>query len=349
MSSQNFVFPPPPPPPPQVGPQQFPPYSQPSYQQSYGAQGFGSGGYRGRGRGGGFRGSRGASNYAGQPPRNNGYSGNSNNPGAPTNGYTAGNYPLPNYPPVQQPQYPSQIHNGNRYGTPSDYSNGPANNHYNTPNQFYRPGPSNSRPPLQQPYQPADTTSVVMGPPIRMGFDRERSSHHSNHHSPGSQVQPYSQVTPQNRGSYPIPEQPINLPHQLQNSSTDPRLARHSPPNSFPGNRGRGHKRVHSDAFGPKHRTPLRAPAPPAVPSFGNPLPIKPPVPQENGKKPRKKKRKHNQLGLTPKAEEHESSEEEEEEDVDEEAKLAASQSGTIGEAPQGYKPPHDAQRYYFD
>jgi len=50
---------------------------------------------------------------------------------------------------------------------------------------------------------------------------------------------------------------------------------------------------------------------------------MKPPVPQERPAKRGKKKRKHNQLGLTPKTEEHESSEEEED-DIDEEARLAA-------------------------
>lgn len=95
-----------------------------------------------------------------------------------------------------------------------------------------------------------------------------------------------------------------------------------SSPNPFPGNRGRGQKRGHSDAFGKPRASNPRTPAAPAVPSFGNPLPVKPPVPQENGRKPRKKKRRTNQLGLTPKAEEHESSSEEE--DADEESKLAA-------------------------
>ncbi|KAL8630211.1 hypothetical protein Q9189_004053 [Teloschistes chrysophthalmus] len=64
----------------------------------------------------------------------------------------------------------------------------------------------------------------------------------------------------------------------------------------------------------------------PAVPQFGNPLPVKPPNSQpladqvEAKKTKKKKKRRVNQLGLTPKAEEHVSSSEEE----DEEAKLAA-------------------------
>lgn len=69
-----------------------------------------------------------------------------------------------------------------------------------------------------------------------------------------------------------------------------------------------------------------RTPAPPAVPSFGNPLPSKPPPAADATRKPKKRKRKQNQLGLTPKTEEHESSSEEE--DVDEESKLAQAGPG---------------------
>ncbi|KAJ6013985.1 hypothetical protein N7540_008576 [Penicillium herquei] len=76
----------------------------------------------------------------------------------------------------------------------------------------------------------------------------------------------------------------------------------------------------HASAFNKPTPAP-KVPAPPAVPSFGNPLPCKPPPAADATRKPKKRKRKHNQLGLTPKTEEHESSEEEE--DVDEEAKLA--------------------------
>ena len=81
-------------------------------------------------------------------------------------------------------------------------------------------------------------------------------------------------------------------------------------------------KRDHFSAFGKPQSTGPRTPAPPAVPSFGNPLPSKPPAPSDATRAPKKKKRQHNQLGLTPKTEEHESSEEED--GVDEESKFAS-------------------------
>ncbi|EZF71225.1 hypothetical protein H105_06630 [Trichophyton soudanense CBS 452.61] len=89
-------------------------------------------------------------------------------------------------------------------------------------------------------------------------------------------------------------------------------------------------KHTHTQAL--THRPPKRqhdtafTTAPLPVPSF-NTLPSKPPPVQAQTKgqanpaRPRKQ-RKHNQLGLTPKTEEHESSESEAE-DVDEEAKFA--------------------------
>jgi hypothetical protein len=83
-----------------------------------------------------------------------------------------------------------------------------------------------------------------------------------------------------------------------------------------------GHKRTYSSSFEKPTSTVPRAPAPPAVPSFGVPLPAKPPQPTDTKKTSKKKKRKFNQLGLTPKTEEHESSAEED--DVDEEARFAA-------------------------
>lgn len=91
-------------------------------------------------------------------------------------------------------------------------------------------------------------------------------------------------------------------------------------------------KRDHSSAFGKPHPAGPRLPAPPAVPSFGNPLPSKPPPPSETMRAPKKKKRQHNQLGLTPKTEEHESSEEEE--GVDEESKFVSRGDGVGITAP---------------
>lgn len=86
-------------------------------------------------------------------------------------------------------------------------------------------------------------------------------------------------------------------------------------------------KRDHSSAFNKPQSTAPRTPAAPAVPSFGNPLPLKPPPVADStaNRKAKKRKRKHNQLGLTPNTEDHESSEEEA--DEDEESKLAQSGS----------------------
>lgn len=101
--------------------------------------------------------------------------------------------------------------------------------------------------------------------------------------------------------------------------------------NSHPGGNNftkHGHKRAYSSAFEKPTTSAPRTPAPPPVPSFGNPLPAKPPPPVDaTRKQPKKKKRRFNQLGLTPKTEEHESSEEED--DADEEARFVSSSSGS--------------------
>lgn len=81
-------------------------------------------------------------------------------------------------------------------------------------------------------------------------------------------------------------------------------------------------KRVYDTAFGDmqRHNAPAhRAPLP--VPSFGAPLPSNPAAPIHATQKPGPQKKKHNQLGLTPRADEQDSSGTDE--DVDEEEKLA--------------------------
>ncbi len=94
-------------------------------------------------------------------------------------------------------------------------------------------------------------------------------------------------------------------------------------------NRGRGQKRGHGEAFGRSGIQRLRTQVAPAVPSFGDPLPVppRPSLAQESSNKHVKKKRKANQLGLTPKVEEFGSSDEEDD-DVDEESKLASGAGG---------------------
>ena len=82
---------------------------------------------------------------------------------------------------------------------------------------------------------------------------------------------------------------------------------------------GDSQKRMHADVFGSTYSALSKPVAPPSVPSFGAGLPEKPLAAVDNGGRPKKKARKQNQLGLTPKTEDHESSEEE---DNDEESKL---------------------------
>lgn len=102
------------------------------------------------------------------------------------------------------------------------------------------------------------------------------------------------------------------------------------------GSANRGNKRTHANAFQPHAQQPsaLRSTAAALpVPSFGLPLPSRPPVAADaNRKSNKRKKRKHNQLGLTPRSYDHESTssddddndneDEDEDHDVDEESKL---------------------------
>ena len=329
MSNQQFHFPPPPPPPPQA-----PIYDPQPPDRSRG--GFndrsnrGSSGHHGRGRGNNRGGSRGgyagnlghASGYGGYPPRDQrGGTGPNNQP----NNYGGGSYPLPDYPKVQQPHYPPSVYNA--YNQPA--AQYPPSQPYPHPHyQSYPSYPTNGQPsapaydaalqnhpygyaPPSHSVQPRTSghasQPVMMGPPIHIGHDGR----------------PTDQRAP------PFGYHDIRNVNRMPLGNNSPRSSgsiRHHSPNPFP---ARGKKRNRSEAFRqPKDFRP-NLQAAPAVPSFGNPLPvnlpIKPPGSGANSKK-RKKKRRHNQLGLTPKTEDHESSEEED--DHDEEAKLAAAAGG---------------------
>ena len=230
------------------------------------------------------------------------------------NGYASASYPLPEYPLTLQPQQPVQrAHNGytNSYGISQPYPGSFYGNQHDQYAMANGPTAYNTGYINQHVQQSSTPQPIVMGPPIRMGFDIQNANKQA--------------FAPER--SAPSHAQPSHDPRTFQQNSSG----------SSNGYRGRGQKRIHSDAFshsrGSKHRI-SALPAPPAVPSFGNPLPVKPPAPADAVKKPKKKKRKHNQLGLTPKTEEHESSEEDEE--IDEEAKLAAIQGLTSQGLQQG-------------
>jgi len=345
MSAHNFTFPPPPPPPPKAASLTYPAYVQPSYLQENGSGGRAGRGSRGRGRGDGHRGSRGGmfrgqgspSSFSAGSPRDGGYFASS------SSGYSRqihtnsiSSYPLPEYPQEQPPQYRPQ-HNGFAHYAPlGSYPQPPAfetpqptvSHHYSsnssaTPytngyrSQSYGPPQAQSQAPPSQP--------TIMGPPIRMGFDND---HPGDYRSHTSQLHPYGQPDPLAMRPGSNLRYHDHGPRHRQRTPNLHNSNRHFSPNHFTSNRSQGPKRGTSTAVQRPPSSMARPQAAPAVPSFGIPLPMKPPAPSDSGKKPRKKKRKHNQLGLTPKAEEHESSEEEE--DVDEEAKLAA-MVGAVG------------------
>lgn len=347
MDTHRFVFPPPPPPPPLASPN----YANPNNRvngHNYGHNNRGNRGSRGsRGRGNDNlrRGPRGGNPGASSDSR---YAPSNDNHFPPRDGFqphsnsSSSGYPLPEYPPVQHPQYPGSAVNNYSHSIAA-YPTTPAapfppNTHYHDNSQrnaqFYNGQPqslpyaynqpnqnSSYYPNERQHYAPRSENAshpVVMGPPIRIGFD---------HGYPGgqqqvqSQTQTFQQHMPSRSIQFPQDIRPQMMASFLPNSPIVVSSTRHDSPNQFSDHRSRGQRRHHD---GPRGSQSFKAKpqAAPAVPSFGNPLPVKPPAPQEHGRKPKKKKRRHNQLGLTPKTQEHESSEEDEN-DADEEAKLA--------------------------
>lgn len=338
MSGNSFVFPPPPPPPQQAIDTQHVPAGN-TYSRGRGDQRWGRG-PRNRGRGNTYRGSRGGNQQFGGVTHNHAVN-NANQHGGPS-------YPLPNYPPVQQPQYPpdprSAYSNSSSpyYPTvgqpvlhqtppqyPAAYPNTPAQS---APYPYTSPG-YYAQAQQNQPYQPQPpfphtdhryaSPPVAMGPPIRLGFGEQQGmdprQHRSHHQYQGNSAMDYHSHD--------------SLPPSRGGPSYRARGGGHPSPNQQGRGRCRGqgsfNRRGNSDAPTPSHASSRKTQVAPAVPSFGNPLPLKPPTPNVEDKKPgKKKKRRVNQLGLTPKTDEQVSSSEEE--DADEELKLAIA-AGTAG------------------
>ena len=336
MSANSFAFPPPPPPPPQATSAQFSAASNNS--RGRGDQRW-ERGSRGRGRGransnqasrGGFNHGRGGTPYATVNQANNG-------------SQYGGGYPLPNYPAIQQPRYPRDLHD--TYSNPlPNYAPVATQPNHHQAYPYYPPTYANHQPqgglhpynaPIYDPqaiqqYQPQHAPSqyeghryasppVAMGPPIRLGFGDQQakdlrpfsSDHHGHAHSDAGH---YASAT---------------TPPYHENSSYAAHSGRHRSSNQQ--RRGRGHfiGRGRAGAANSFHDSSRKPQVAPAVPSFGNPLPTKPPASHDEVKKDKKKKKKRsiNQLGLTPKTDEHISSSEDE--DADEELKLGTSIDGS--------------------
>lgn len=293
-SQQGFSFPPPPPPPSSSTQQQFPQARSHSTQNGYnyrGGSGRGGpgGGFRGRGRGGMNRGGRGGASHPNY--RNN------NQQGMYNGGYTM---------PSNAPKY---YQNGSQYSSPAQTfppvsqfaaqthvaPTYPATNYdarfQNTQNGSTAPIPSYTG---HQSHSAVPVAASVVAPPMHWGYDKTGAG-----------------------GFYP-------------GSTTYQNPVPHAHPQGNNYQNQHGHKRRYSSTFEKPTSQGPRPTASPAVPSFGVPLPAKPPQPVETSRQgQKKKKRKFNQLGLTPKTDEHESSDEED--DADEENRLASAAGNLAG------------------
>ncbi|MCJ1378422.1 hypothetical protein MMC17_001520 [Xylographa soralifera] len=326
MTSTNFVFPPPPPPPPPPS-ASIEGYPSPSNQVHSGNT------YPANRRGGQY-GGRGSSSIRGWPPRGS-RSGRSRDSSSYSNlsinaqqSGSRGGF---------NNQYNSRVQhysNGSGQYPPQQYQaqhlqqNGYGQRAYGFSNSPYVPAhggitPSNPHPSNRRHVEDGivrqnatDASSIgnwrgsehqgpnreslyntkppLMGPPIRMGFPGTGWTNSVQQHG-----QTFGQVVPQS-------SKPVET--------------------KFPAQQGPGQQRTSSAACNRPRNVISGTLALPSVPEFGTAIAIAHPPNLEKAHKPRKK-RKHNQLGLTPKTEDHESSEDE---DVDEELKLAAVQASGL-------------------
>lgn len=338
MNAPNFSFPPPPPPPPKAASSNYSTYGQSSHLQGNGSGGRAGRPSSGRGRGEGYRGQRGGmfrgqgspSNFSTAPPRDGGYRAPHNtgySHQVPT--HSPASYPLPEYPQERQSQFhpqqngfPQTLPVGN-YSQPVTYEVAqPHTSHSYSSNLCPQPYAHGYRLPTyappQIPFQTQPNQPPIMGPPIRMGFDSSLSQDHRSHSNHG---QEYGRPDNARRMGPNTRHHSHSPPHGQRNYDLQ-KSNRNSFSNHATNNRLQTPKRGTPAALQRPQNSLPRPQAAPAVPSFGIPLPLKPPAPSDSGRNTKKKKRKHNLLGLTPKADVHESSEEDE--DADEEAKLAA-------------------------
>ena len=282
--SQNFVFPPPPPPPPPSTAASSIAFSPYSFQQGH---------VGGRGRHNSYQGSRGhgapsVPQYNARPRYNNGFSGGVfGRDGGQSSGYNA-------WEGQTKPHWNhNYVKNQHHHGVLTANTADPNHSSHATESNRVLGRSYNST-------MPGTSTGIMSNM-----FDGRA---HSGGPLGGSPVRIGSKS-----GQSMLPD--------VRHYANGPPLNDILPSSSFSSQRV-GQKRIHCEAFGASRASLPRTLTAPAVPAFGAPLPSLPTV-QSNKKQLTKKKREHNQLGLTPRREEHESSEEE---DVDEESKLAAAQ-----------------------
>ena len=341
MGSNQFVFPPPPPAPPQSiynyqALNQIPaPYNSHVDRGSRGYRGFrtqGRGNNPGRSRG-AYRSHDAISNIGSHGSDQFYHTSPSSYPG----GASGWRGSLPSLPPIQQPQYPADVHDT-----------------YNRPSQSHAASaPRGLLNPTQHPHHMPHLDRYQRG-----DFTPDQGLNNISSHGPHSANRPG-----QPSAYLPMAGSPASASHDqwlegAQSRFNDPDLSNgtkyqalqsngthqmHTPDrfgsqsrgraSFFPDRGRRGQKRGHGEAIGRRGNHPPNTEVAPAVPSFGAQLSasILPPRSQEQTKRPKKRRRKYNQLGLTPKTEDHESSEEEEDA-VDEEAKLAAAVAGPISQ-----------------
>ena len=340
MSSHPFSFPPPPPAPPKAS-QSYAGVFQPvvgdnerrpgENRRSYGNWGHGRGFNRGGRRNEAYGSSRSDLTH-GNPSTVTDKKYSSPQDGGnnfPSNNYQRSGYPQLSYPPIQFRHFPTNVHQGAGPQNPVI----PAN--VRPPSHDYGLSFSTSEAPLSL-AQNANSFQakvhanqpVLMGPPIRMGFENLPQSDMSQRNE---------QRTVNEAGVYHHGLLERDESRFRRSSPKGLRSGRRESPTTSPGNRGRDHTRGRSKALSRPRTQNQRIQAAPAVPSFGTllPLPSRPPALHGITRKGRKKEQRQNQLGLTPRAElTGQSKSSGEDDDTDEEARLAIV-AGSAGQSHQ--------------
>ena len=307
----SFSFPPPPPPPPKASaPDRTPenaPYQRGGYDSSHGGRGGrGYRGSRGRGRGNNHRGSQRDGYRSEQPHISNAENFRSNGGG--------------NINMQAQMRGQSQFQQYSQgYSAPNSYP--PSSTQCNQPTvtlaSYLNPNflPLNTTSPLQWNLPAQASVSPA-------AYAQTLSSLMASHAGAQSTNIPttnilYNNPSPDNQTSGTYVSSTSSPSVKRKRGSSNPYQGSHASPNSA---------RTSQQQRPPKAKVDVA----PAVPSFGFALPTvsqQPPSVDAFDNSSKKKKRKFNQLGLTPKSEEHEDSDDG---DVDEEAAFQKASEGSV-------------------